>query len=214
MFYRRWLVANGIAEAVGLGTTFTIGNLLAPSLAQASDVSTVLLGAVAAVVLGMVLEGVVVGLAQESVLRRELRELRPGSWIVATSLGAGLAWLIGMVPSTVLALVPPDSGTAAEEPGAALQYALASAMGLVVGPILGSAQWIVLRRHVPRAFRWLGANALAWSAGMPLIFLGMDFVPWTGPEIGIVLSIYIVCGLAGVVVGAVHGWFLERWLRG
>ena len=87
-------------------------------------------------------------------------------------------------------------------------------MGLVVGPILGSAQWVVLKRHVPRAFRWLGANALAWAVGMPLIFLGMDFVPWAGPVAGIVLSIYLVCGLAGVAVGAIHGWFLERWLGG
>lgn len=214
VFYQRWLTANALAEALGLGTTFALGNLLAPSLQHASDVPTVLLGALAAVVLGMLLEGIVVGFAQESVLRREVRRLRPRSWVVATSLGAGLAWLIGMVPSTLFALSSPESGAPAEEPDAIVQYALAAAMGLVVGPILGSAQWVVLKRHLPRAFRWLGANALAWAVGMPVIFLGMDAVPWTGPTPAILLSIYLVCGVAGLVVGAIHGWFLERWLRG
>ena len=165
VFYQRWIAANGLAEALGLGTTFALGNLLAPLMEQPSDVRTVLLGALAAVILGTLLEGVIVGFAQESVLRGELRDLRSRSWILATTVGAGLAWLLGMVPSTIFALSQTESPSRAtvEEPDALVQYALAGAMGIVVGPILASAQWVVLRRHVGRAFRWLGANALAWG---------------------------------------------------
>jgi HlyD family secretion protein len=63
-FYRRWILANGSSEALGLGTTFLIGRAVAPWLASRSPVDT-LLGAAAAVVLGTLLEGVVVGLAQD-----------------------------------------------------------------------------------------------------------------------------------------------------
>lgn len=155
-FYRRWIVANGAAEAVGLGTTLVLGTLAAPLMGQTTDVAAVVGGALVAIVLGTLLEGVVVGWAQERVLGRELPALRPSAWIVATALGAGLAWLVGMVPSTMMALH--DTGSAAtppSEPSALWKYTLAAALGLVAGPILGCAQWLVLRRLVRGASRWL-----------------------------------------------------------
>ena len=68
----------------------------------------------------------------------------------------------------------------------------------------------VLRRHVRHAAWWLGATAVAWGVGMPLISLGMDLVPWAGPPAAIGASIYVVCALAGLVVGAIHGRVLVR----
>jgi len=46
-------------------------------------------------------------------------------------------------------------------------YALAALMGMVLRLIRGSAQWLVLRRHVRRARLWLRADALAWLSGGP-----------------------------------------------
>ena len=111
-FYRRWIVANGSSEALGLGTTFLIGRAAAPWLASRSPVD-ILLGAAAAVALGTLLEGVVVGLAQEQGLRDVLPGLHPRAWTTATALGAGMAWLIGMIPSTILGLMAPFEGTTA-----------------------------------------------------------------------------------------------------
>jgi hypothetical protein len=82
-------------------------------------------------------------------------------------------------------------------------------LGLVAGPV-GFAQWLVLRRHRPGAWRWLGANAAAWAAGMPLIFLGMDLLPWERGGLGVAAGIYSVCAAAGLVVGAIHGRVLLR----
>jgi hypothetical protein len=59
-FYRRWIVANGWSEALGLGTTFLVGRAAAPWLAD-SRPAGVLLSGVAAVVLRTLLEGTVVG---------------------------------------------------------------------------------------------------------------------------------------------------------
>jgi hypothetical protein len=65
-FYRRWIIANGQAEAAGLGTTFVAGRLVAPHLERVTGLAAILGGALGAVLLGMLLEGVLVGLLQSS----------------------------------------------------------------------------------------------------------------------------------------------------
>ena len=214
VFYRRWIIANGWAEAAGLGTTFVLGRALVPWLEHVTGTMAVLLGALAAVLLGTLLEGILIGVAQEAVLRDRLASLRKRTWMLATAAGAAFAWLLGMIPNTVLALRPQDAAASPlAEPSALIQYALAAALGLVAGPVLGFAQWTVLRRHVARAAWWLWANAAAWAVGMPLIFLGMEYVPWTGPSAATLLAIYGVCGAVGLVVGAIHGRFLVELVR-
>lgn len=213
-FYPEWIVANGWAEAAGLGTTLLLGRAAGPALEQGAGPGAIMLGALAAVVLGVLLEGVLVGSAQARVLRSSLRTLSTADWIKGTMLGAGAAWLLGMVPSTVVSLleIAPATG-AGSEPSAAARYGLALALGAVTGPVLGLGQWLVLRRHVSRAGRWIVANAVAWAVGMVVIFLGMDLVPWTGGGAAVVLGVYLVCGTAGLVVGAIHGRVLSNLLQ-
>jgi len=215
-FYRRWIVANGWSEAVGLGSTFVLGRVAAPVFEGLSGVGPILLTAALAIVLGVLLEGWLVGAAQAAVLRGRLPRLTSRAWTLATMLGAGLAWAIGMIPSTAMALLatPAGDGPPPAEPGPLIVYPAAVALGAVTGPILGVAQWTVLNRHVPRAGRWLWANAAAWALGMPVIFLGMDCVPWSQGLIEVAAAVYLVCGIAGLVVGAVHGRVLDALTRG
>jgi hypothetical protein len=216
-FYSQWIAANGWAEAAGLGTTLLLGRAAAPLLEQDAGPGTVVLGGIAAVILGILLEGVVVGSAQARVLRASLHGLSAAGWIKATMLGAGVAWLLGMVPSTVAALAatgPSSSAAPPTEPPATVQYGLALLLGAVTGPVLGLGQWLVLRRYVARAGRWIVANAVAWALGMVVIFLGMDQVPWWRGGLQVVIGVYLVCGAAGLVVGAIHGWILRDLLRG
>jgi hypothetical protein len=110
-----------------------------------------------------------------------------------------------MIPSTIMSLQPSDPTASPPEIPPGLQYLMAAGLGAVSGPILGSAQWFVLRRYVPRAGHWLWANALAWAIGMPLIFAGMDLVPWSGPVVPLAAGLYLVTGGTGLVVGAIHG---------
>jgi hypothetical protein len=170
----------------------------------------------AAVTLGVLLEGALVGGVQARVLRGSLQDLSAADWIKATMLGAGVAWLLGMVPSTVAALVAwsPSSRTVPPpEPSALGQYGLALLLGAVTGPVLGLGQWLVLRRHVARAGRWIVANAVAWALGMVVIFLGMDQLPWQRGGLVVVAGVYLVCGAAGALVGVVHGRVLRALLR-
>lgn len=210
-FLARWTAANGVAEAFGLGTTFLLGTAAAPFLDADHGTIGVLAVALLAVLLGTFLEGVVVGVAQGVVLEARCADVRRGSWIVATAVGAGFAWILGMIPSTVMALsAPPQAASSIQEPTLVVQLLLAAGLGMVTGPMLGGAQWAVLRRHLPRAASWLWANGLAWALGMPVIFAGMNLVPWTGSPLTKAIAIYAVCLTAGLVVGAVHGFILMR----
>jgi hypothetical protein len=212
-FYQRWIVANAWSECVGLGTTLVIGAVLAPLFAGRASVTGIIAAAVAAIATGVALEGVLVGFAQERVLSQTLTRLPRFSWVSATAIGAGIAWTLGMLPSTLIGLLAETSSESPGEPGTVLKYSLAVAMGAATGPVLGAAQWSVLRRHLKRAQQWLWANALAWSVGMPLLFAGMDFVPWSGPRAATWATIYLVCAAVGVVVGAIHGLVLRAMLR-
>jgi hypothetical protein len=132
--------------------------------------------AAVAVLAGTLVEGTVVGTAQWSVLRVPLPRMSWRTWAGATSAGAFLAWLLGMIPSTVLSLGADSGGAGAApaEPSNTVVLALAFLMGLVLGPVLGFAQWLVLRRFVSHAALWMPANAFAWAFGMVVIFTGVD----------------------------------------
>jgi hypothetical protein len=149
------VVATTCGELAGFTIPATVG-ATATGAGVGERASLVLL------VLAGVGEGAVLGWAQSRMLRRELPELRTGDWIRATAAGAGVAWTIGMLPSTlggqVLELWPP------------LLAALGVLAGVALLASIGFAQWLVLRRHVDRSGVWVVANALAWIAGLVVVF--------------------------------------------
>lgn len=212
--YRRWILANSWSEGLGLSATLLLGFFAVPYLEGRPGVLAIVVGALLAVILGTALEGVLVGCAQGSVIHRVAPGISIRRWTAATAMGAGVAWLLGMVPSTIISLLQTDQpvSTTRVEPAAWLQYGLAVLMGLVLGVVLAFPQMLVLRRVSSRPGIWLPANALAWAVGMPLVFVGMDRVPWNGPRVLIAAGVVVTCVVVGATVGAVHGLFLRRVL--
>ncbi|CAA9590687.1 MAG: hypothetical protein AVDCRST_MAG18-5129 [uncultured Thermomicrobiales bacterium] len=205
----RWVAANAAGEAIGLGGTALVGLALLPRLGDARMVAAVATAALA-VAAGTAIEGLAVGTAQWLVLRRPLPELPWGRWAGATAAGAGIAWTAGMLPSTLLALGQDAAQAPATEPSAAVVYPLAFLMGLVLGPVLGGAQWLVLRRYRERAWWWIAANAPAWGCGMVLIFAGIDALVALGPGPAAAILAVILLAAVGATVGAIHGLALVR----
>lgn len=204
-----WTLANAIAEGVGLSATLLAGILLFSQLEPALGIAgSVVLG----IITGACIEGGIVGAAQWFVLREPLAALRWQQWIVATAIGAGIAWGAGMIPMSLGSLGGED-GEAASEPGPLVIYGLAALLGLVAGPILAAAQWWVLRHFVPRAAWWILAHACAWAVGMVIVFLGMSYVPESGITAGAVVIIVAFITFAGAAVGAIHGFALIWLLR-
>jgi len=120
-----------------------------------------------------------------------------------------------MIPSTVLSLGADSGGAGAApaEPSNAVVLGLAFCMGLVLGPVLGFVQWLVLRRFVSHAALWMPANGVAWAFGMVVIFTGIDPAISGGFGFLSVAIVALTLACAGAVVGAIHGLALVWLLR-
>lgn len=216
-FYPRWVAANGVAELFGLGGTLALGGALvraAPSVDQSA--ALILVTALLAVIAGTLLEGVLLGACQTWALRAALPRLEAVAWIRATALGAGLAWTVGMVPSTVIGLLtlgtPAAPAAPPAEPSAGIEFLLAAGLGAILGPFLGMPQGSVLRRHGGQRGRWVVANVAAWAVGMPIVFATMSTLPPDPSAPRLIATIATGTLATGLVVGAIHGRVLQGML--
>jgi len=90
--------------------------------------------------------GLVTGLVQYGLLRRYLP--RMGWWVSATTGG----WLLG----ALLIAIPVWLNRTGGSPN--LDLAL-----ILMGLGIGTAQWLLVRRRLPRAGWWIGANVVGWG---------------------------------------------------
>lgn len=210
--WRHWVLANGAAEAIGLGATLALDALILAALSSQQQPDMAVIGILLVTATGA-LEGSMVGLLQWSVLRRPFPHIARRAWIIATIAGALVAWFLGSLPSTLIDVGAQQGGVPMDDPSPLMMYALAAGMGLALGPVLGVPQWRVLRRHAQDAWVWIPANCVAWAAGMPMIFLSIDLAQSLGLTSPLALAGSLVAGLfaAGAIVGAVHGAALV-WL--
>lgn len=213
--WRRWVLANGVAEAIGLGATLVLDALILWALSTQQQLVLTALGILLITATGA-LEGSIVGLLQWRVLRRPFPRVARRAWVIATVAGAMIAWFLGSLPSTLIDLGTQQSGAPVQEPSPWMMYALAAGMGFVLGPVLGVPQWRVLRHHAKQAWVWIPANCAAWAAGMTIIFIAIDLAQVLGSTSPWMLVPALVAGLflAGAAVGAVHGvalvWLTNR----
>lgn len=206
----RWIFANVAGELMGLGLVAIAAAVFVLYIAESLGPSSHYAGAALMIAAGA-FEGVVVGYFQANVLHDKLHSLMRRSWVMATTVGAIIAWTLGAVPSLVMSLRQPEAGSQAAEPSEFTVFLLAGTMGGVLGVVLAIPQWFVLRKYVQHALWWVPANALAWAVGMPQLFagpsvIGEGFAAW---QIAFVIFASIVS--AGASVGAIHGLFLI-WL--
>jgi len=204
-----WVGAVLAAEAIGIALAFGADQLSARLLGLATTLSDRLAEIGISVGVGAV-EGVVLGSLQALVLRAALRRFQAGRWVVLTAAAGGLCWLLGMIPQILFQSVRAEA--AALEPQLDILLAGATAMGLVLGVLIGLAQWLVLQRAVRRAWLWIPANALGWGIAMGWVFYGAHRIDAETP-FATVVAVLAGCGaLAGISVGAVTGGSLI-WLR-
>jgi hypothetical protein len=139
------------------------------------------------------------------VLGRVLPELSTKRWVAGTAIAAAFAWLIGLMPSTV------GSSLSTWPVGALI------VVGMILGTLLlcsiGTAQWVELRRHVPRAGWWVVVTAGAWCAGL-LAFVAVTSLLWQPDQAALVVAaIGMVGGLImASTMAATSGWALVRLL--
>lgn len=201
----RWVLVTAMGEFVGFAVPAAVGAVAAWAIDRKGGASaTLAMLNVMVMVLAGVVEGAVLGFAQWLVLRRYIQKMARREWVLATALGAGVAWTIGMLPSTLGELI---TITPLVLVGGGIL------LGVVFVASIGCAQWLVLRRHIQRAGWWVLANAIAWPLGVAVPFIGLAMVPEGGPVV-VWVVVGVVSGvLMGVVVGAITGMALVWLLR-
>ena len=188
----RWVVLCATAEAVGM-----TGSAAAARLGE--DTSW----ALALVVTGGLVEGLALGVAQAAGFAPWLPRFRRTPYVLVTVAVAGLGWAAGSAPAVLGG--GSDGGAA---PPTGLVVLGGAALGTVMGALLGAAQALPLRGRLRHPWRWVGANAVAWTPAMALIFLGATSpaASWPTPT---VVALGTATGIvAGGTLGLVLGWFL------
>ncbi len=202
--WARWTAGMTLGEFVGFAIPAVVGALAVQRFPDAAGPGARM--AVALLLVGAgTLEGCVLGFAQALVLRRYLPGFLMRPWILATAAGAALAWAIGMLPSTV--------GDPTALPPLVLWLGVA-----VLGPVLlvslGAAQWLVLRRQLAYAANWIWLSAVAWLAGLAVVFAGMSLTQAGDPTWRLITIAAISGLLMGATAAAVSGaglvWLLAR----
>lgn len=185
-----WVFATVVGVLIGILSTLTLVTGLA-----LTGAATVLIGSIGGAALGGVL-----GAAQWLVVRRHF----PSAvwWIVASAAGGILGVAVGTVVSEALRpLIGTflDEATRSRSTGSMIWGSSAIAGGVagsVIGVALGTAQWLVLRRHFPSAQVWIVASWLGWMCGLTIGAGLLDLV-------GIFGSLLIIGIFSGVTTGAV-----------
>lgn len=186
--FRSWLPVVATAELVGFA---------APALVGATTAAATPTVAVTALVLAGTVEGGLLGWGQASVLRRALSNFPTRRWIVATAGAAGLAYLLGMLPSAV---------------GGSWWVAAVVAVPLLLS--IGTAQWLVLRGRVPWALSWLGITTAAWLAGLAVFLAFATPLWWSGQALTLTVLVGLMGGaLMATTVAAVTGLALRSLVR-
>jgi len=179
-----WALATTLGELIGFAIPSVLGVIaviFAPKLLFAM------------MILAGVGEGAVLGFAQSLVLKRYLKNISQPQWIFATAAAAALAWIIGMLPSTLIDNNVILSPTIIITGGILLAILFLLSMGF--------AQWLVLRKQVKKAGWWILANAIAWPLGVATSIGILALVPDQSSTI-----VWITVGiLSGVMMGAVVG---------
>ena len=159
-----------------------------------------------AMVLAGSVEGAILGWSQSRVLRRRLLGFNEARWVGATAVAAAAAWFVGMLPSTFheqWSTWPTLLTVLVAIPWAAL---LLTSIGL--------GQWRELRRHVPRAARWVLITAAGWGAGL-IVFTAVATPLWQpGQDTALIVAIGIGAGgLMAVTMALLTGWGMRHLIH-
>lgn len=208
--WRRWTVACGAGETVGMAAAAGVAVALRVVVGEPDDWPSGLLvwaGSVA----GGAVEGVAVGVAQYLVLSRWLPRLSAARWVTLTLAVALAGWALGMLWPAVISWqvgAGTDPAVASAGPPLVALTAVGAVAGLVFGAVFGAVQRLELRRHVVRSRRWITANALGWAGAMAVIMTGASIPDAEWPLARIVALGAVTGVVAGLVIGGVTGLFL------
>jgi hypothetical protein len=210
-----WVVANVFGFAAGGAIAGTIARAMGQSHygVVASTAEAVLIqGRTAGAALAVF--GACVGVAQWLVIRRRLE--RVGWWAPATSTG----WALAGVVAGILSGAMGGAVTGVGRDVGGWGFVVAAVVGiLALGLLPVTFQWMMLRRQVHRARRWLlgaaGAFLVAAGTAAGVVRWGLVSVSgWLRPVDFPSAKAWVAFGaVVGLLYGALTGWILGQLPR-
>lgn len=149
-------------------------------------------------------EGLALGSAQASVLRR--MGVRPIRWVAVTVLAALLGYALSLAGG---AGGPEAAASDAAEPPLWLIIPLGAGLGLAMGLMMGAIQWFAAR-GVFGFWQWTIANGIAWAPAMAIIMLAATQADAGWPLALIALLGALAGACAGLCIGAITGVVVRR----
>ena len=151
----RWVLATVAGFTLAWPLSRTVG-LIAGSIIAAwavggvpEDRMEIVVSWAVLVAVAFGLAGAATGMMQWLILRRHLK--RASWWVLSSALGFAMGAALDVLASPPLDVLGTPSG--------------APVFFLTAGPVVGTAQWVLLRRQVYRAGWWILASSLAWGLG-------------------------------------------------
>lgn len=105
--------------------------------------------------------GLCVGWAQKKLLEKYIPTHDWSRWILFSVAGGTIAWFVFMI----LIAIPPMLFHLIARSDPVFWQLFPMAILISAGAIFGLSQWLLLRRHFPRATLWILAQALGWVIG-------------------------------------------------
>lgn len=156
------------------------------------------------------LMGLVVGVAQAGALDRTVLAVPRAGWTLLTAVGAMVAWALGMLPATVDALGDPLNLDSRRIHAAVIVGLVALVLAV---PVL---QWLLLRRVVRHAWRWIPITVVAGALSLAAARWGL-LLQGGRTSSDLVPALVVVTVLAftfALVTGAGLGWLARSAVTG
>jgi hypothetical protein len=212
----RWVLANVMGFAAGGAIAGTIARAMGqPHYGVVMSTADAVFIATRTASVALAVWGAAIGTAQWLVIRGELR--RAGWWMPATSGGWALAGAVAGILSGFLGGAVTGIGRDVGVWG----FVGAAAVGIfALGFLPVTFQWMILRRQVHGARRWLigaaGAFIVAACIAAGVVRWGMvSVIGFLRPEDFPSANAWVAFGtVVGTVYGAITGAVLGRLLRG
>lgn len=151
-----------------------------------------------------ILGAAAVGLVQSVVLSQRLNGA--WLWLLATTIGWGLLSRFGI---GAIGWVAPRTEIIN------LRWEYGIVFGAICGALLGTMQWLVLKRQIPRSWRWIWLSSFSWAIALPLGWVAGGILRlqtnlFLAEVIGLFFSWLVVAALTGISLIWILDWLPRR----
>lgn len=199
----KWVIANAVAFVLSFSPIAMVSTTVEIIHDAHSHNILLLLG---------ILKGIILGFAQWLVLRRYIRN--PIWWVLATTVGALLGWLMILVASNLTALA---FAFAANQLSTATLLIGILILGAFVGTVMGFTQGLVIlayfRTNIQQVVYWINTNALAWALSLAIGFFGSDIKKLDKFSLEAIQIKFSTGATMGIVTGIITGMALIHLSR-